>query len=132
MATARGVDQYIGDLTPDEERYTFNALFTYEITPAARVFADLKYSKTKAFSESSPSFDFFLFLEPDYAYTPPNIAAAAAAGGDGSLLVSRDNFDLGIRGEDIERETRRAVVGLEGDVEELLTTSCRSYTARPR
>jgi iron complex outermembrane recepter protein len=110
-------DQYIGDLTPDEERYTFNALFTYEITTAARVFADLKYSRTEAFTESSPSFDFFVFLEPDYAFTPPNIAAAAAAGGDGSLLVSRDHFDLGIRGEDIERDTRRAVVGVDGEID---------------
>ena len=109
-------DQFIGDLTPDEDRYTINALFTHEITSAARVFADLKYSKTKAFSEAQPSFDFFLFLEPDYAFTPPNIAAAAAAGGDGSLLVSRDHFDLGIRGEDIERDTRRVVLGVDGDL----------------
>ena len=109
-------DQFIGDLTPDEDRYTFNALFTYEITTAARVFADLKYSRTEAFTESQPSFDFFLFLEPDYAFTPPNIAAAAAAAGDSSLLVSRDHFDLGIRGEDIERDTRRVVVGVDGEI----------------
>ena len=107
------VDQYIGDLTPEEERYTFNALFTYEITSAARVFADVKYSRTEAFTESSPSFDFFLLLPPDYAYTPPNIGAAA---GGGELLVSRDHFDLGIRGEDIERETSRIVAGVEGDL----------------
>ena len=77
----------------------------------------MKYSKTKAFSESQPSFDFFLFLEPDYAYTPPNIAAAAAAEGDGTLFVSRDHFDMGIRGEDIERDTRRVVAGIEGDLD---------------
>src|SRR5688572_14904664 len=111
------LDQYIGDLTPDEDRYTFNALLTYEINPAARLFADLKYSKTKAFSEGQPSFDFFLLLEPDYAYTPPNIAAHAAAEGDGLLFVSRDHFDLGIRGEDIERDTRRVVAGIEGDLD---------------
>jgi len=111
------LDQYIGDLTPDEDRYTFNALLTYEINPAARLFADLKYSKTKAFSESQPSFDFFLLLEPDYAYTPPNIAAAAASQGDGFLFVSRDHFDMGIRGEDIERDTRRVVAGIEGDLD---------------
>jgi tetratricopeptide (TPR) repeat protein len=50
------LDQYIGDLTPDEDRYTFNALLTYEINPAARLFADLKYSKTKAFSEEKRAF----------------------------------------------------------------------------
>jgi outer membrane receptor protein involved in Fe transport len=111
------LDQYIGDLTPDEDRYTFNALLTYEINPAARLFADLKYSKTKAFSEGQPSFDFFLLLEPDYAYTPPNIAAAAASEGDGFLFVSRDHFDMGIRGEDIERDTRRVVAGIEGDLD---------------
>jgi outer membrane receptor protein involved in Fe transport len=105
--------RYIGDLTPEEERYTFNMLLSYEITDAARLFADLKYSRSKAFSEGEPTFDFFLFLQPDYAYTPPNIAAAA---GDTPLLVSRDNFDMGIRGEDITRDTKRAVVGLEGDL----------------
>jgi iron complex outermembrane receptor protein len=114
------VDRFIGDLTPDEERYTFNALFTYEISDAARVFADVKYSRTEAFSEGQPSFDFFLLLPPDYAYLPPNIAAAAAAAGDenfgGYTLVSRDHFDLGVRGENIERDTRRAVVGLEGSL----------------
>ena len=31
--------------------------------------------------------------------------------------MSRDHFDLGIRGEDIERDTRRVVAGIEGDLE---------------
>ena len=33
--------------------------------------------------------------------------------------MSRDNFDLGIRGEDIERDTRRVVLGVDGDVGEV-------------
>lgn len=116
------LDQFIGDLTPDEERYTFNGLFTYDFTDSIRGFADIKYSRTESFSESQPSFDFFLWLEPDYAFTPPNIAAAAA-GNDagGALLVSRDHFDMGIRGEDVERETERAVIGIEGSLTDTIT-----------
>ena len=31
--------------------------------------------------------------------------------------MSRDHFDIGIRGEDIERDTRRVVAGIEGDLD---------------
>jgi outer membrane receptor protein involved in Fe transport len=120
------VDMFTGDLLPKEERGTFNLLFDYEFTQQLQVFADFKYSNTSAFSESQPSFDFFIALEPDYAYLTPNISSAfEQAVLDGSFdpfgfgapgpLVSRDHFDMGIRGEDIERETIRSVLGIEGD-----------------
>ena len=44
--------------------------------------------------------------------SPPRRPPKATA-----LLVSRDNFDMGIRGEDIERDTRRVVAGIEGDLD---------------
>ena len=129
------LDQFIGDLTPDEERYTFDALLTYEITESARVFADLKYSRTKAFSASEPTFDFFLFLEPDYAYTPPNIAAAAAntlCEIDGFVCsVLRDNFDLACA-ERTSLATRERVVGVDGVSVRARATKSRSCMARPR
>jgi iron complex outermembrane receptor protein len=108
------VDTYIGDLTPDEERVTVNGFFTYDLTDKASFFSELKYSRNESFGRSQPTFDFFLFMEPDYAYYPSNIADALAESGT-PALVSRDHFDLGVRGEEIERETTRGVLGLEGD-----------------
>ena len=107
------VADYVGDLLPEIERYTANAFVNFELTPAARLFGELKVSRSQAFSESQPTFDFLLVLSPDYAYTPPNIAAASVRG---EVFMSRDHFDLGIRNEDIERETVRSVVGIGGDI----------------
>jgi iron complex outermembrane recepter protein len=104
---------YFGDLLPEIERYTANAYLNFELTPAAHLFGEIKYSRSESYSQSAPSFDFYMFLNPDNAFLPPNIAAAAAGG---PVLMSRDNFDLGIRDEDIERETLRTVVGIGGDL----------------
>ncbi|MGQ0696955.1 MAG: TonB-dependent receptor plug domain-containing protein [Panacagrimonas sp.] len=108
-------NDYIGDLVPDEERYTLNTFLTYRLSDSVRAFGDFKYSHTQAFTESQPTFDFFLLLEPDNPFTPPVIAAAA----DGEqLLVSRDHFDLGVRGVDVDRNTVRSVLGLDGALSE--------------
>jgi iron complex outermembrane recepter protein len=107
------VDNFIGDLLPRQEKVTANVFFTYEFNERANLFSELKYSRNDALTFYQPSFDFFLWIEDDYAFMPPNIAAAAAGG---PVLVSRDHFDLGVRGEDIERETLRGVLGLNGEL----------------
>ncbi len=107
------LDRYIGDLLPEIERSTANLFVNYELAPAATVFGELKFSRSESFSEAQPTFDFFLWLEPDYAFTPSTIAAAAAGG---PIFMSRDNFDLGVRNEDIDRETLRGVLGIGGDI----------------
>ncbi len=111
------LDFFIGDILPEETRYTVNLFGRYQLNDRATLFAEAKYARAEAFTESQPTFDFFLYIEPDYAFLPPNIAALS--GGE-PVLVSRDHFDLGIRGEDIERETIRTVLGLEGDLSDNL------------
>jgi len=116
---------YSGDLLPDLERFGVNLIGHYDLTNAITFFTELKYVDTQSFSVGQPSFDFFLALEPDnfYLQQHPDIVAAAA-GNDaadfglnpGTVLVTRDNFDLGRRGEDIQRETLRGVWGLRGEV----------------
>lgn len=106
-------DLFIGDLLPEEERYTTNLFGRYQFSDALTLFAEAKFSRAEAVTVSQPTFDFFLFLEPDYAFTPPNIAAAAAGN---PIFVSRDHFDLGRRGEDITRDSLRTVIGIEGDL----------------
>ena len=106
-------DLFIGDLLPEEERYTTNLFGRYQFDEALTLFAEAKFSRAEALTVSQPTFDFDLVIAPDYAFTPPNIAAAAAGN---SFFVSRDHFDLGLRGEDITRDSLRTVIGIEGDL----------------
>ncbi len=120
---------YGRDLIGEIDRIAFNVFGHYDINPRMRVFTEHKYVVTDAISFGQPTFDLFLAINPDNPFIPPNIAAAAAAAGDaatvfglpaGTVLVTRDNLDLGFRGEDIHRETYRGVIGVEGDVTDWL------------
>lgn len=107
-----GALPYVGDLLPQKNRYTLDALLSFELAPRIRLFSDLKYSRTTSFAESQPSY-VYSYIAPDYPFTPPNIAAAANGG---FMLLSRMNFDLGLRNEDIERDTVRTVFGANGNL----------------
>ena len=124
------LDSYVGDLLPEEERVTLNLMADYKLSDAVNLFTELKYSNTQSFARNQPSFDFFLALQDDYPYLSPNIRSALEqAQADGTYdpfgeadffgvtgpLVSRDHVDLGLRDEDIERETVRTVFGINGD-----------------
>ncbi len=105
---------FIGDLLPQNSRHAFNGLFSYKITDNIRFFAEGKYVRNDSFSISQPSFDFFVLIQPDNPFLPA--FARPFADANGGVLINRDNFDLGSRGEDIERETIRTVVGFDGDI----------------
>lgn len=101
-----------GDLLPEEKRIVANIFGHYDITERSRLFTELKYVNTQSLTYAQPTFDYSVWIEGDNPFIPANIAAAAGAGNP--VLVTRDNFDFGIRGEDIERDTYRAVLGIEG------------------
>ncbi|UVO50127.1 TonB-dependent receptor [Sphingomonas sp. SUN019] len=105
---------YIGDLLPSIERHSVNALGHVSITPAVNFFVEGKYVHTKSFSISQPTFDFSVLIQPDNPYLPASLRDIAIA--NEGVLVNRDNFDLGTRGEDITRRTIRSVVGFDGKV----------------
>ncbi len=104
---------YFGDLLPATKSHAVNVLTHFEVSPAIKLYAEGKYVQSKAFSVGQPSFDFFTFLAPDNAYLNDRFGAGAAPGG---ALISRDNFDLGQRGERNKRETLRFVAGAEGEI----------------
>jgi iron complex outermembrane recepter protein len=106
---------YFGDLVPATRKHSFNLLSSFELSTALRLSVEAKHVRTKAFSVGQPSFDFFTFLAPDNAYLLDRFGPGVAPGG---ALLSRDNFDLGIRGESVKRETTRFVVSAEGDISE--------------
>lgn len=103
---------YQGDLQPDNRVHNVNLLTSFRFSDALRVFAQGKYTNTKSFSVAQPSFDFFTFLAPDNAFLNARFGALAPDG----ALISRDNFDFGIRGENVKRETYRSVVGADGRI----------------
>lgn len=104
---------YQGDLQPQNRVHNVNVISSFEFSDAFRVYAQGKYARTESFSVAQPSFDFFTYLAPDNAYLIERFGAAGAANG---ALLSRDNFDLGVRGESTERETWRGVIGAEGRI----------------
>ncbi len=119
---------YGRDLEPDIQRINASVFGHYDITDHLRVFTELEYVHTLSLSYSQPSFDYFLAIPSDNYYLThdlPGVAAAAAGNGfsgfgspgvdDGSVLVTRDNFDLGVRGERIDRDMLRGVFGFKGD-----------------
>lgn len=102
----------INDLLPDEERYSFNAMFDFEVSESMTFFSELSYMRADSYSVGGPSFDYALVFLPGSAYVPANVAAAAVD--SPAVLVNRDNFDFGKRSNETERETLRTVVGFEG------------------
>lgn len=115
---------YQGDLSPETEKHNVNLLASFEFSPAVRLFAEAKYVNTKNFSFAQPSFDFFTTIQADNPFIPAPIRNSLVFGPAGlegfglpaGVLVSRDNFDLGVRGEYAERDTYRGVVGFDGRI----------------
>ncbi len=119
---------YQGDLQPKTEKHNINLLGSYEFSDALRFFVEAKYVKTENFSFAQPSFDFFTTIQADNPFIPaairnaivPDALSLGIFGDVGFLpdgvLVSRDNFDLGVRGEYAERDTWRGVIGFDGQL----------------
>jgi outer membrane receptor protein involved in Fe transport len=49
---------YYGDYTPFNRRHIANAMASFELSPAFRVFAEGKYVATRAYTQSQPTYDF--------------------------------------------------------------------------
>lgn len=106
-------ESYYGDYTPYSRRHIASIMGRFEFSPAFELYAEGKYVRSKAYTDSQPTYDFFTELFSDNAYLIQRYGAAAAANG---ALFSRDNFDMGIRGSTMERELFRTVVGAKGDL----------------
>lgn len=121
------VDGYQGDLFPRLKRAIVNGLGHFDISDHLTVFAEGKYADVSARTQQQPTFDVYQFIAADNPYIPQAIrgsivpgAAAAYFGApypDG-VLVTRDDYDLGINFEDTRRRTLRGVVGASGQISE--------------
>ena len=104
---------YNADLLPKVNRNIFNVLGHFDVSPALSFFAEGKYARTKSFTVSQPTWDYYLLIKADNPYMPADVAAVAPYG---DILMNRDDFDFGQRGENITRQTWRGVVGARGDI----------------
>ena len=109
------VADYGNDLLPSSKRHVVNAFAHYDVSDKLQLFAEGKYANTKSYSLGQPTFDYYLFVPQDNPYIPTAIRNAIDPA-NGGVLITRDNFDLGQRGENIKRETIRTVVGAKGDL----------------
>jgi len=106
---------YIGDVRAKNHLYVGDLMLNYKFSDTFQFFGDVKYARGHAFSASQPTFDYYILIPEDNAFLPASILAAAQGNG-APILLNRDNFDLGVRGEDIKRNTWRSVAGFRGDL----------------
>jgi iron complex outermembrane receptor protein len=108
------LSDYANDLLPSVERYIVNTLGHFDVSGSLTLFAEAKFAKIKSFTLQQPTFDYYLFVEPDNPFIPAELRPEIQA--NGGALLNRDNFDFGQQGEAIDRETFRTVLGARGDV----------------
>ena len=128
--SSTNIDGYQGDLFPELDRHIFNLLGHFDVNEKLTISAEAKYVRSHALSLAQPTYDFYLFMTPDNPFMPQAIRDAIVPGAaaayfedpdspDG-VLVTRDNFDMGINTEDALRETLRGVLAANGDLSEHL------------
>ncbi len=113
---------------PTVTQDNFFARGEFEFNRHALVSFEGKYSRLETFMYTSPTFDVVwdsdTFIAPDNAFIPADLAAILAVEDPISIFegfapgfyLNRIHADLGLRGEEHERETQRYVLGLEGDL----------------
>ena len=116
---------YRGDILPQVTRYIGNLITHYDFSDKFTLYAEAKYAHTISYSVDQPTFDYYIMIQPDNPYIPDSLKSAVADGG--GALLNRDNFDLGVRGERIIRNTVRGVIGAKGDLSSHLRYDA-SYT----
>ncbi|MFC0685030.1 TonB-dependent receptor plug domain-containing protein [Novosphingobium clariflavum] len=106
---------YANDLLPRINRDIVSAVFHFDFSDAFKLYAEGKYANTRSYSVAQPTWDYYLYIPEDNPYIPAAVRPYIDPD-NGGVLVNRDNFDFGRRGEDITRETIRGVLGAKGDL----------------
>jgi len=120
------VDGYQGDLFPELDRHVFNLLGHFDVNDSLTFSGEAKYVRSHAYTRAQPTYDFYLLMTPDNPFMPDSIRDAIIPGRaaeffedpetpDG-VIVTRDNYDLGINAEDAVRETLRGVLAVNGRI----------------
>lgn len=102
----------MGDILLPDDKISINLMARYDLTDSTRVFGEVKYVTQETETGGLPnSFWDLLFGAPDNPFLPDFIQPVAQATGGVAITVDPlyfDSFTL------TERDTARAVIGLEG------------------
>ncbi|MDP1900017.1 MAG: TonB-dependent receptor [Rubrivivax sp.] len=116
------------------ERYSFSSFARYEISPAARVYAELSFHDDQTVAQIAPSGLFFFGASGvnSIKYENPFLSAAwkdnfhtanlalgttfNKPGDTTDLYIARRNVEGGGRQDDIRHTSYRAVLGMKGDL----------------
>ena len=107
------------DLQPEFKRYNFNAKTNYELNDDHMLSAEVKHVVSKGDSAGQPSFfeyDTALEMKADNPYIHPTLAALMAKNDLDAVYLHRFNKDAGRRMENNTRITNRAVISLDGNL----------------
>lgn len=106
----------VADLQPGFDRVSFNTNVHFELSPEHSVFFEGKYARTESSFFGQPAFSSpaAYRIARDNAYISPALGAFMDDNALALLNIARFDVDAGQRGEDVTRETTRAVFGLEG------------------
>ncbi|MEW5250423.1 TonB-dependent receptor plug domain-containing protein [Microbulbifer sp. 2201CG32-9] len=104
-------------LYPELESNNIFAKGHFDLSNGVRLFAEAKYSQTKAESFGQPTFDFFgdLEISSDNAYLPSQLSRLLKDNGLDSFSYNRFHSDLGLRGDLADRKIQRYVTGMNGE-----------------
>ena len=113
--TCVSLDDYVV-LVPKTDRYGTNIRGRFDVTNNVTAYVDAKYVRSEIKDFFQPSFSFgTLAIEPDSAFITPELAPLLV--GHDEITFGRMNQDIGVRTNDITRETYRIVTGLKGKFE---------------
>ncbi|MCW3846946.1 TonB-dependent receptor [Sphingomonas sp. LB-2] len=112
-----------GQLLPQLERKSANALASFEFSPAFRVFLEGKFIRINGNQEGQPTS--IANLQGTYSINNPfltpqarDVLVRSLAPGATTFNIQRFNVDFGGRGEVYQRDTFRIVGGVEGTFNE--------------
>ena len=109
------IQQPNGVLLLPDDKISVNLLGSFDISDRSSVFAEVKYAtqETDRLAVTSSFWDLILGA-PDNPYLPPELQQTAIDAGGLSITIDPSGFDRRI---ETERETFRAVLGIEGEFE---------------
>ena len=107
------LSDYGSDLLPRLRRDVINGTASFRASDAFALHLEAKYARTHSVTLGQPTFDYGLVIPAYNPYLPASILPNLLAP---FVLLNRDNFDLGRRGEDITRETIRTVIAADGAI----------------
>lgn len=115
---------FVNFSTP-RDRYAINMLFNYELAGEHELNIEGKYVNSRAKGTGQPHFNNGdLRIAADNAFIPGlsggDLSQILADAGATSFALRRFNVDAGLRGQDNERQTSRAVVGFTGPLTDRL------------